>query len=268
MRIWVVVAIFLGFVAVTWAWAFHRGPSAGGSDVPVLAAGDQPTREKPTDPGGMKVADIDPLAYDSGRAPPRVENILPAPETPLPQPAPEPKPVAAAPPPAVAPSQPSQMTSQTAALPRPATDAAPPAQPIAPATVAAAEPPPIITAEPVPTPPAAKPMQKAKPMVKAKPAALHEEAKPPAKPADTGPGGYRVQLASFRSQADARAAEGKFRRIYGSALSAVGFSVVPVELGDRGTYYRIIVGPMKQGAATQLCDTLRQHGAACLLAKH
>ncbi len=89
LRVGIVVGLFLGFVGLAWAWAFQRGPGEAGSDVPVLVADRQSTREKPADEGGMKVPDIDPLSYDAGRSPPRIESILPAPEKPLPQPAPE-----------------------------------------------------------------------------------------------------------------------------------------------------------------------------------
>jgi hypothetical protein len=269
-RVWIVVGIFLGFVALAWAWAFQRGPSHAGSDVPVLAAGNQPTREKPTDPGGLKVADIDPLAYDSGRAPPRVENILPAPETPLPQPAPDPKPVAAAPPtPSVTPAPPPATAPdkpvQTAV-------ANPPDKPVSGAPAPAAA-----TSSPAPSATSAgdealPPAPAAKPLPKARPAAFRQEAKPPAKNAakafETGADGYRIQLASFHSQVDARAAEAKLRRSYGPVLGGVGVTVVSVDLGSRGTFYRLMAGPMKQGAASHLCDALRQRGAACLLARH
>jgi cell division septation protein DedD len=264
-RVWIVVGLFLGFVGLAWAWAFQRGPSHAGSDVPVLAAGNQPTREKPADPGGLKVADIDPLAYDSGRAPPKVENILPAPETPLPQPKPDPKPVAAAPPAPPAAAAPAKAV-QTAAIAANAAAAAP-AQPAA-AMVAAAT--------PSATPAAAEtrpPAPAAKPPLRLKAAAFHEEAKPPrekdaAKSFETGADGYRVQLASLHSSTDAHMAEAKLRRSYGAVLSGIGVSIVPVDLGGRGTYYRIMAGPMKQGAASHLCAALRQRGAACLLARH
>jgi cell division septation protein DedD len=253
IRVWIVVGLFLGFVALAWAWAFQRGPSVAGSGVPLLVADPQPTREKPTDPGGMKVADIDPLSYDSGRSPPRVENILPGPEKALPQPAPEPRMIAAAP---AAPS-----------------DAAP--KPIQVADNSTVGPPlklvPDIAPPPV-KPAATMPAPAARPLPKVKPAAAREEPKPRARAADTkpvpvGPGGYRLQLASLRSAADAREVGARLKRTYGDVLGSVGFSVVSVNLGDRGTYYRVMAGPMSQGSASQICETLRQRGAACILAK-
>lgn len=260
MRVAIVVGLFLGFVALAWAWAFQRGPSTAGSEIPVLAADPQPTREKPADPGGMKVADIDPLAYDSGRSPPRVENILPAPETPLPQPGAVTQAAAAPLPPAPAPT----------AAPIAATDA-PPAQPVQAAQADTVAPMKQVVEAPRSAPPSSNPAvtvvqtPAAAPPPKPRPVVAREEAKP--KPMAVAPGDYRLQLASLRSAADARATEERLRRLYGDMLGAVNFSVVSVNLGERGTYYRVMAGPMSQGSASQLCDSLRQRGAACLLAR-
>lgn len=260
MRVGIVVALFLGFVALAWAWAFQRGPSTAGSDLPVLAADPQPTREKPTNPGGMQVPDIDPLAFDSGRSPPRVENILPAPEKPLPQPVAEtmatapvppsaPAATADSPPAVVAPPQKPVQTTQSdnAAPTKQVADVSPPSPPQSNPVIDVVQGPAVVA------PP------------KPKPVVAREEAKP--KPMAVAPGGYRLQLASLRSTADARATEERLRRTYGDVLGAVNFSIVPVNLGDRGTYYRVIAGPMSEGSASHICDSLRGRGAACLLAK-
>lgn len=256
MRVGIVVGLFLGFVALAWAWAFQRGPSTAGSDVPVLAADPQPTREKPMNAGGMQVPDIDPLAFDSGRSPPRVENILPAPEKPLPQP------IAEAPAP---PSAPAATAGSQPAV------SGPPQKPIQSAQADSAAPPLKQVADASPPPPSSNPVldvvqrPAVAPPPKPKPAVAREEAKP--KPMAVTPGGYRLQLASLRSTADARATEERLRRTYGDVLGAVNFSIVPVNLGDRGTYYRVIAGPMSEGSASHICDSLRGRGAACLLAK-
>lgn len=260
-RVLIVAGLLMGFVALAWAWAFQRGPSAGsGPDVPLLAADPQPTRERPTDPGGMKVADIDPLSYDSGRSPPKIESILPAPEKPLPQPEVEQHAM-------VAPQPPTDAAPQAASPPPPKADqmadATPPALP-----------PVKVAPEPAPSAPHAAPpstmvtrqaevVAPSKP--KPKPIVAREEAK--SKPMAVAPGGYRLQLASLHSAADARMTEERLRRNYGDVLGAVNFTVVPVNLGDRGTYYRVMTGPMSQGSASQICDSLRQRGAACILAK-
>jgi hypothetical protein len=188
-----------------------------------------------------------------------VENILPAPDKPLPQPAPD-RQVAAVSPPAATDSAETDNDANSQV----AEDAAV-GQPVR-----------LVPEPPQPKPIQARPVNSiarlpvAKPLPKPKPVALHEEAKP--RPAETrvketGGSGYRLQLASLRSDGDARAVEGRLRRSYGDLLGAVGFSVVQVNLGERGTYYRVMAGPMGQGTASQLCDSLRQRGAACILAK-
>jgi cell division septation protein DedD len=249
VRVGIVVGLFLGFVALAWAWAFQRGPAEAGSGIRVLAADPQPTREKPSDPGGMKVADIDPLSYDSGRSPPKIENILPGPEKALPQPIPEQR-ASTAPPKAIPVADDATVGPPLKLVPDISPPTAKPAAAVAPA----------------PPPPAVKPLPKPKP------AAVHVEPKPqprpaPARPTESGPSGYRLQLASLRSAADARATEARLKGNFGDLLGSMGFSVVAVNLGDRGTYYRVMAGPMSQGAASQLCETLRQRGAACILAK-
>jgi cell division septation protein DedD len=247
-RVWVVVALFLGFVALAWAWAFQRGPSHSGSEVPVLTAGPQPTREKPSDPGGMKVADIDPLSYDSGRSPPRIENILPEPEKPLPQPVAEQPPATGTAPAganAVA-TTPVKVTDQTAA---------PQQKPVPPQAMPVTNP---ITAA-VPSPASAA---SAQPSPKGP---TDRDEKP--KPMTAEAGRYRLQLASLRSTGDAREVEAKLKRSYSDVLGSVNFSIVPVNLGDRGFYYRVMAGPMSRSSAAQICDALRQRGAACIVAR-
>lgn len=249
-RVWVVVGLFLGFVALAWAWAFQRGPSQGGSDVPVLTAGPEPTRERPSDPGGMKVADIDPLSYDSGRSPPRVENILPGPEQPLPQPVP------------------AQRAAAAAAVPAGANAVATAAANVADQTAAAQQKPVPAPAMPVTNPITAalpNPASAAGPQPGTKRPTDRDETK--RKPMTPGAGGYRLQLASLRSTGDAREVEAKLKRSYGDVLGSVNFSIVPVNLGDRGFYYRVMAGPMSPNAASQICDALRQRGAACIVAR-
>lgn len=74
-------------------------------------------------------------------------------------------------------------------------------------------------------------------------------------------------MASLRSAADAHASAAKLRGRFGDVLGGVGFDVVTVNLPGRGTYYRVMTGPMSQGSAAHICDTLRERGAACLLAR-
>jgi cell division septation protein DedD len=254
MRGWVVVGLFLGFVALAWAWAFQRGPSQHGSDVPILIAGAQPTREKPTDPGGLKVADIDPLSYDSGRSPPRVENILPAPEKPLPQPVPEQRA-------ATGTVAPTAATAGAATPVKVADQAVAPSQKLVPDQVMPATNP--ATNAVAAVVPGVARAGSAEPSLK-RPTDRDETKRKPMTPTA---GGYRLQLASLRSTGDAREVEAKLKRSYGDVLGSVSFSIVAVNLVDRGLYYRVMAGPMSQNSASQICNALRQRGAACIIAR-
>ncbi|MCC6915433.1 MAG: hypothetical protein IT566_17180, partial [Rhodospirillaceae bacterium] len=125
------------------------GGGGSGNGVPQLVKADpDPYKVKPENPGGMQVENQDKLVYDrvaKGEAPPRVENLLPAPE----EPKAPPKPVA--PPPEIAKAE-----------------AAPPVE------TAKAEPPP---AEP------AKPVEPAKEVAKPDPAKTEPTKTEPTKPA-------------------------------------------------------------------------------------
>lgn len=251
MRAWIAAGLCMGFVAVVWAWAFQRGPGESGADVPLLTAG-QTTREKPGDPGGMKVSDIDPLQYDSGRTAPRVENILPGPDKPLPHPAPEQRAAATPATPSDTAPPPASPTSAQPAQTADAVPVGPPLKLVPDMSSSAAKP-----AAAVMPAPAAKP--------EPKPAAVPK--RPEAKPMAVSPGGYRLQLASLKSAADAHKVGDKLKHNYGDVLGAVNFSVVQVNLGERGAYFRVMAGPMSQSSASQICDALKQRGAACILAK-
>jgi cell division septation protein DedD len=289
-RGWIVVVAFVAFVALAWLWAFQRGPDSTPSTVPTLHADNPPTRKKPDDPGGLKVADIDPLAYD-GRAGPRVERLLPPPESPLPRPAADagnagsadaatssdetpapvpqmmtPIPVAAdgtvGPPVQLVP--PRQNQNQNSA---PASNAAPAAKPI-PAATQAPKPtpaaPPAATTAATPTNAAVpKPVTAPVPV----PAAPSVAVSKPAAPLAPGEKGYRVQLASVRSADAAKATWVVLKREHAGVLGALAFSVMTVDLPDRGTYYRVMAGPMSQSAANQVCDEMKRQGAACILVK-
>jgi cell division septation protein DedD len=85
------VAVLLaagGFIALSW-YAYENYSSADSSgEIPVILADRQPTRIKPTDPGGMNIPNVDKKVYDNlsefrEKKLPKVERILPRTEEPV-----------------------------------------------------------------------------------------------------------------------------------------------------------------------------------------
>jgi cell division septation protein DedD len=80
---------------------------------------------------------------------------------------------------------------------------------------------------------------------------------PATAPAVTGGTGYVVQLASFRSEAEAA---GEFRRLQSRHPQLVGAlqqRIQRADLGASGTFYRLGVGPLgSKDQASRLCNSL------------
>lgn len=86
----IIVLAIVCFISYAWytdKFAISRDNSA---DIPVIKASAEPLREKPEDPGGLKIVNRDKRVYDtiSGKdtaQDKKAENILPAPEEPISQ---------------------------------------------------------------------------------------------------------------------------------------------------------------------------------------
>jgi cell division protein FtsN len=89
----------------------------------------------------------------------------------------------------------------------------------------------------------------------------------PAPPAPApSAGGYMVQISSQRNEADAqasyRAMQSKFPAVLGSHAPIVRRA----DLGDKGVYYRAMVGPFgTSDEAAQLCGALKNAGGQCVI---
>ena len=84
-----------------------------------------------------------------------------------------------------------------------------------------------------------------------------------------GSGGYLVQVSSQRSEADAqasyRALQGKFPTVLGSRNSLIKRA----DLGDKGVYYRAMVGPFgSPDEASQFCGSLKTAGGQCVVQRN
>jgi len=256
------VAMVIGVVALAafggamW-YAYDLGVQSGGDGaVPVVSAPEGPVKRRPVEEGGIEVPFQDKLVYERlNRAAPeteQVERLLPPPETPMARPAlpVEPPPVEPAP---TAPSDP--IPSAPALPERSVAPAAPATEPPAAVPPSAAKPamPPADAAPPVSPPPVSPPPVSPPPRVTSPP----------------GGDAIRVQLASVRSEADARATWERLRKAHGDLLGKFSLHVDRADLGaDRGVYFRVQAGPVSEAALAQLlCGQLKSRGVECLIVK-
>lgn len=232
----VAAAVVVGFGLVWWGMTGSTTYATAPRDVPLIEAEGTPAKVRPENPGGLKIADRDKLVYqrlgDDG-APAPVERLLPPPETPQPPPrtaAPEPKTVSPAP-------------EETASLPDAIAEVAPGFNP-----------------EPVP--------ESAEP--------LPAESTPPAAPAPSAPaetvtavappGGYRIQLASVRTESEATSEWLRLRRRHADLLGPLEPDISRVELGDRGIWYRVRSAAFgDETKAKAVCSALRDRKVDCLV---
>jgi cell division septation protein DedD len=270
----VAVTVFVGLIGYTY---LNRGGDGPGGTAPLIKADTRPMKTAPDKPGGMVVPHQDKEIYArlgrDGAPPdtPRVERLLPPPETPMERPRPAnappplepsipPEPVVTPPPGAV------EVTPRPVAPPQQAQSASPPAPPPA----QAAPPPP--TARPTPPPataqapsqPPAQQQAQAQAQAQAPARAVAPAAVAPA----AGGGRYRVQLAALRTNEDAGREWEKMKRAHPDLLGALALNVVRADLGDRGTFYRIQAGPLAdESTAKDLCRRLSEKKVGCLVVR-
>ncbi|MDO8878957.1 MAG: SPOR domain-containing protein [Pseudolabrys sp.] len=200
---------------------------------------DQPLDGMPTPPDSIPAPTAQPRVIST--TPQRA--VTPAP-TPAPQAMPEQAPAA----------------PMRVANPQPAERAAPPvAQPAA----RAEAPPPNAPLSLNPNAPNAAPARAAPPQ---RAAAIAPP--PPAATSGSG-GGYAVQVSAQRSEEEAQAA---FRSLQGKFPGQLGNRqplIKRVDLGDKGIFFRAMVGPFGDSAqANQMCASLKSAGGSCLVQKN
>lgn len=91
-----------------------------------------------------------------------------------------------------------------------------------------------------------------------------------AAPAPTsGASGYMVQISSQRSEADAQASYRAMQSKYPSVLGSHQASIRRADLGEKGVYYRALVGPFAAAEdAGQLCNNLKSAGGQCVVQRN
>ena len=91
----------------------------------------------------------------------------------------------------------------------------------------------------------------------------------PARTAQAAAGGYAVQVSSQRSEAEAQAAFRGLQAKYPNQLGGRQALIHKVELGEKGTYYRAMVGPFAtSNEASELCNGLKAAGGQCLIQRN
>ena len=258
---------------------------AADATVPVIKADDKPIKTKPDDRGGMAVPNQDKLVYkDVGKTDTaQNEKLAPAPEKPqVPAAKAQANTPAASsdmpvpPPPAIAPadntdSAPAQSQMANAA---PAAANPPAAAPSAP--MSAAKPAAMASAAPA-TPAKAGAAAATKPATantttaSAAPAPAPSAAMAPAMkanaPAASAGGTWQVQLAAMKSEPEAAAAWKKALAGNKELLGNLTEETVQADLGAKGTFFRVRVGPLDEAAAKTLCAELTKRNQGCIVAR-
>jgi cell division septation protein DedD len=290
----------LGAIALGGALAFAYKQSGGGlgSEPPPLVQADStPVKEAPDQPGGKEFPHNNKLIYDrlqNGDGPeseklvPRQEDVA-VPAMPASDPAAMPAPVAstdAVPPTTQAlPGAPTMAMAaadesapdggprkvktmvvrpdgslETPSVPALPTEAAPAGA--APVKAAAA---PAPAAEPqqlaavTPPAPAAEAQPAAAPAPAAKPKAQQTAAATPQ--AAAAPSKYVVQVGSKKNQTEALASFADMQQKYPTLLASYRPIVQKADLGSKGTWYRLRIGPITdKTAASKLCSQLKSQG--------
>lgn len=78
-------------------------------------------------------------------------------------------------------------------------------------------------------------------------------------------GNYVVQVASHKTQEEAQAAWNALQQEHASIFNGTRADIRRVDLGDRGTFYRALVGPMNRDQANALCQNLKTAGGGCIV---
>ncbi|HET7716353.1 MAG TPA: SPOR domain-containing protein [Bauldia sp.] len=90
---------------------------------------------------------------------------------------------------------------------------------------------------------------------------------PAAGAAREGGGAVLVQVSAQRSEEAAISAYRGLQQRYPNILGSFQPRIVRADLGERGIYYRVRIGPFSSGDATRLCEDLKAAGGDCLLAR-
>jgi hypothetical protein len=78
-----------------------------------------------------------------------------------------------------------------------------------------------------------------------------------------------VQVSSQRSEADAQASYKALQGKFPSVLGSYAPLIKRADLGDKGVYYRAMVGPFNSpDEASQFCGSLKSAGGQCVVQRN
>jgi cell division septation protein DedD len=130
-------------------------------------------------------------------------------------------------------------------------------------------PPPKVAVPPKVTAPAAQTTQASAPPAQLGNKLVTSTQAPP--PTHAGPatgGAYVLQIGAYKSEAEADTAWKTYSAKHGGTLAGYSKDVKQVDLGEKGTWYRLRVGSFAdKNAAAALCAKLTAEGGACFPAK-
>ncbi len=250
----VAVAAMGGFAMIL-VFSYDKGKEKGAIvGTPIIKAQQGPTKIKPEKPGGMPIRDQDKDVYD--RLDPnafkeKVENLLPEPEPAMPKPAP------------IKVAEISKKDIARVVETKPAAGSS-----------FVAPPPPIIAApaKPVVKAPVTKPKIEKKMASLPKPVkTIKKSAKKVVAPITKTPAiknGYKIQIASLRSEKAANAIWRKLQKNHPSLFGGLKSNVVRAVISGKGTFYRLQAGTLKgKSTAQTLCSQAKKRKIGCLIVR-
>jgi hypothetical protein len=77
---------------------------------------------------------------------------------------------------------------------------------------------------------------------------------------------YRVQIASVKSEQEAKKEWNRLKNKYPVLLRRLDLTVARVDLGVKGVFYRLLIGPLPdKSAANEFCQSAKERKIACLV---
>src|SRR5262249_18391204 len=86
------------------------------------------------------------------------------------------------------------------------------------------------------------------------------------KAAAAGSGSSLVQVSAQKSEDAAKASYHDLQVKFPSILGSLDPNIQRVDLGDKGVYFRVRVGPFASADAQKICGSLKAAGGDCLIA--